>query len=277
VKSRLLTITLAAVLGMLGIVAVLAYVHQANERAVSGLKAETVMVADHAIPAGTSLSKAQAADLLGTEKVPNSSLTTPAVQSVTAANQHLVISGAVAKGQVLLQNMLAKPGSLTVGISGPVLPLPQGDIAVTMEMCLDADVAGYVQPGSYIAVFDTFPVRADGAMTYTCTSHNPPTKGSVFAKIIVARVKVLSVTSVTSQGTSAAAGQLADADPTNQASSVATPGQVLVTLAATSQTMAENLVLITSAGDPTFGLLTTRSVTNNDGPFNGALEPPANP
>jgi len=277
VKSRLLTITLAVVLGMLGIVAVLAYVRQANERAVSGLKAETVMVADHAIPAGTSLSTAQAAHLLGTEKVPNSSLTNPAVQSVTAANQHLVISGAVAKGQVLLQNMLAKRGSLTLGISGPVLPLPPGDIAVTMEMCLDADVAGYVQPGSYIAVFDTFPVRADGAMTYTCTSHNPPTKGSVFARIVVARVRVLSVTPVTSQGTSAPAGQLADADPTSQASSVATAGQVLVTLAATSQTMAENLVLVTSAGDPTFGLLSPRSVTNNDSPFNGALEPPANP
>ena len=276
-KSRLLTITLAAVLGMLGIVAVLAYVHQANERAVSGLKAITVMVADHAIPAGTSLSTAEAAHLLGTEKVPASSLSTPAVQSVTAANQHLVMSAPVAKGQVLLQNMLAKHGSLTLGLSGPVLPLPQGDIAVTIAICLGADVAGYVQAGSYIAVFDTFPVNSDGPMTYTCTSHTPPTKGSVFAKVIVSRVRVLSVTAVTSQAGSAAADQLAADDPANQGSSVATAGEVLVTVAATSQAMAENLVLVSSAGDPTFGLLTTRSVTNNDGPFNGALEPPANP
>jgi Flp pilus assembly protein CpaB len=149
-------------------------------------------------------------------------------------------------------------------------------------MSLDADVAGYVQPGSYIAVFDTFPVAADGAITYTCTSHNPPTKGSVFARVIVARVRVLSVTSVTPQGMSAAVGQLAaddpaNADPTNQASLVASAGEVLVTVAATSQAMAENLVLMTSAGDPTFGLLTRSSVTNADGPFNGALEPSRNP
>lgn len=276
-KTRLLTITLAVVLAMLGVVAVLAYVRQANERAVSGLKAETVMLAAGAIPAGTSLSKAQQEHLLSTEKVPDSSLTTPAVQSVTAANEHLVMSGAVAKGQVLLQNMLAKAGTLTAGSYGPVLPLPSGDIAVTMEMCLDADVAGYVQPGSYITVFDTFPTGGGGAMTYTCTSHQPPSKGGVLARIIVPRVEVLSVTQVTSQGASATAGQLAAADPTNSASPVASAGEVLVTLAATSQTMAENLVLTTSAGDPTFGLLTTRSVTNDDGPFNGALEPPAHP
>jgi len=278
VKSRLLTITLAAVLGMLGIVAVLAYVHQANERAVSGLKAITVMVADHAIPAGTSLSTAEAAHLLGTEKVPASSLSTPAVQSVTAANQHLVMSAPVAKGQVLLQNMLAKHGSLTLGLSGPVLPLPQGDIAVTIAICLGADVAGYVQAGSYIAVFDTFPVNSDGPMTYTCTSHTPPTKGSVFARVIVSKVRVLSVTAVTSQAGSAAADQMAAADdPANQASSVTTAGEVLVTVAATSQAMAENLVLVSSAGDPTFGLLTARTVTNDDGPAHGTLGPPANP
>ena len=50
----MLTITLAAVLGLLGVVAVVAYAHQANQRAVAGLKAETVLVAKFAIPAGTS-------------------------------------------------------------------------------------------------------------------------------------------------------------------------------------------------------------------------------
>ena len=267
-RTRLLTITLAAVLALIGVVAVLAYVRQANERAVNGLKAETVMMAATAIPAGTSLSKAQDEHLLSTERVPDSSLSTPAVQSVTEANEHLVMSAAVPKGQVLLQNMLAKAGTLTVGSSGPVLPLPHGDIAVTMEMCLDADVAGYVEPGSYIAVFDTFPTA--GAMTYNCTSHQPPSKGRVLAKVIVARVEVLSVTPVNSQGTSSAA---VAADPTNAASSVTAAGEVFVTLAATSQPMAENLVLITSAGDPTFGLLTTGSVTKDDGPLFDALQP----
>jgi pilus assembly protein CpaB len=274
---RFLTVALAALLAVIGVVAVLAYVRQANDRAVNGLKAETVMVADGAIPAGTSLRQAQQEKLLTSEKVPVSSLSTEPVQSVTAANAHLVMSANVAKGQLLLQNMLATPGRLTAGSNNPALPLPDGDIGVTMEMCLDADVAGYVQPGSYIAVFDTYPTGRNGSMTYTCTSHQPPPDGGVLARTIVARVEVLSVTPVISQGTSAATGQLTADPTTNTASLVASAGEVLVTLAATSQTMAENLVLITSAGDPTFGLLTTRSVTKDDGPFNGALEPPAQP
>jgi pilus assembly protein CpaB len=272
VKTRLLTITLAVVLAMLGVVAVLAYVRQANVRAVNGLKAETVMVAAGAITAGTSLSEAQQEHLLSTEEVPVSSLTTPAVQSVTTANEHQVVSGAVAKGQVLLRNMLAKPGTLTAG-SYAALPLPKNDIGVTMQLCLGADVAGYVHPGSYIAVFDTFPSPSAGPMTFSCTTHTPPTKGTVQARVIVPSVEVLSVTPVISQGTVAAGGQLAAADPPNQYSPVVTAGELLVTLAATSQKMAENLVLMTTAGDPTFGLLTTGSVTHADGPFNGALEP----
>jgi pilus assembly protein CpaB len=268
-KSRLLTITLAVVLAMFGVVAVLAYVRQANERAVNGLKAETVMVAAGAIPAGTSLSKAQQEDLLSTEKVPDSSLTTQAVRSVTALNEHLVMSGAVAKGQVLLQNMLAKAGRLTVG-SNPALPLPQGDIGVTMEMCLDADVAGYVQPGSYVAVFDT--MAASGSMQYTCSSHQPP-QGKIATAVVVARVEVLSVTSFSPQGTSSATQQLAT-DPTNQASSQSSEDEVLVTLAARSQAQAEDLTLVNSAGDPAFGLLTQGSDTRVDVPFiNNSLQP----
>jgi pilus assembly protein CpaB len=269
-RSRTLTIALAGMLALIGAVAVLAYARQANERAVNGLKAETVVMAASVIPAGTSLSKAQQEDLLSTEKVPVSSLTTAAVQSVTAENKHLVTSGVVPKGQVLLQNMLAKPGTLTVG-SSPALPVPQGDIGVTMEMCLDADVAGYVQPGSYIAVFDT--AAAGGVIQYTCTSHQPPQGKKIVTAVVVAKVEVLSVTPASSQGTSSAGGQLA-ADPTSPASSVASDGEVFVTLAATSQLQAEDLILLSTAGDPSFGLLTKGSVARFDAPFvRNTLEP----
>lgn len=262
-KSRLLAITLAVVLAVVGIVAVLAYVRQANDRAVNGLKAETVMVATEAIPAGTSLSKAQQSGMLGTEKVPESSLTTPAVQSVTAANEHEVVSGTVPKGQVLLQNMVAPAGTLTGG-NLPALPLPQGDIGVTMEMCLDTDVAGYVQPGSYIVVFNTG--VTGGTLTYTCTSHQSPTNGGKpVTYVVAAKVEVLSVTPAGSQSTSSASGQAA-ADLTNPGSSVSSAGEVLVTLAATSQAEAQSLILVSSAGYPAFGLLTKGSQTSIDLP-----------
>jgi pilus assembly protein CpaB len=264
VKSRLLAITLAVVLAVVGIVGVLAYVRHANDRAVNGLRAETVLVATQGIPAGTSLSKARHENWLGTEQVPDSSVTSP-VQSVTKTNGNEVVSGTVAKGQVLLDNMLAPAGTLTPG-SGVVLPLPAGDIGVTMEMCLDADVAGYVQPGSDIAVFDT--VAKGAAISYTCTSHQSPTNGSVpTTYVVVPRVEVLSVTAVGSQSTSSASGGSAD-NTTNPASGVSSAGEVLVTLAATTQAEAELLIDASNAGYPTFGLLTKTSHTNFDYPLN---------
>jgi hypothetical protein len=51
----LLTIALAFMLGVLGLVAVLAYVHKANDRAIAGLKAVTVLEASSPINAGTNV------------------------------------------------------------------------------------------------------------------------------------------------------------------------------------------------------------------------------
>jgi len=61
VKRRVLAVALAVLLALIGIVAVLAYVHKANERAIAGLKAVTVLAASQRIPAGTSASAAQSA------------------------------------------------------------------------------------------------------------------------------------------------------------------------------------------------------------------------
>ncbi len=52
------TVALAALLAVLGIVAVLAYVSKANTRAIEGNKAVSALVANGTIPEGTSLSTA---------------------------------------------------------------------------------------------------------------------------------------------------------------------------------------------------------------------------
>jgi pilus assembly protein CpaB len=264
VRSRLLTITLAVVLAVVGIVAVLAYVHRANERAVNGLKAESVVVAGSPIPAGTSLLTAKQENWLTTEDVPDSSVTNP-VLSVTATNEHEVVSSTVAKGQVLLQNMLATAGTV-IGPNSAVLPLPLGDIGVTMEMCLDTDVAGYVQPGSYIAVFDT--VATGGNIEYSCTSHTLPTPpGKLYTTVVVPRVLVLSVTPASSASSSSSGGLNSSAS--NPSSDLAPSGEVLVTLAATTQAEAEDLLVVSMAGYPAYGLLTTGSSAPSDDPFFG--------
>lgn len=248
-KSRLLTITLAAVLALIGVVAILAYVRQANERAVNGLKAETVWVARDPIAAGTSLS--QARSRLGTEKVPDSSVTLPVPVPLPAANEHKVVTSAVAKGQVLLQNMLGASAS-NASASGGFL-VPSGMVAVSINMCVSEAVANYVVPGSNVAVFDTV-TGSDSTVQRTCdTGHQVLTYGATAGTLLVlAKASVLAVG--TNPGTSSTSGDVqATTDPAGS-SSASADGEVLVTLAV-NEADAQRLILLDEVGLPYMALL----------------------
>jgi len=258
VKTRVLTITLAAVLALIGIVAVLAYVRQANVRAVNGLKAETVEWATGAIPAGTSLSEANREGLLGREKVPVSSLSTPAVQSVTTTNGPYVVTAAVTKGTVLLQNMLAQAGSVANPSNGLPIPIPPDYIAVSVDMCVPEDVADYVTPGSKVAVFDTLIVLAQGQqIAPSCSSgHSAIGSGQLQntanTVLVLPSVEVLAVGE--NPGSSSTSGSTSVATATDPASSSSSSGDVLVTFAVT-QHEAQKLILLQEVGIPYLALL----------------------
>jgi len=256
VRTRLLTITLATVLALLGAVAVLAYARQANQRAVDGLKAETVMYALHQIPAGTSLSKAQAEGLLSTEKVPNSSLSTnSAIHSVTAENGHKVVGSAVPAGQVLLQNMLTTAAD--VAANGGFV-IPKGMVAVTVNMCIAEAVAQYVTPNTNVAVFDTV---APSTVQRTCDADRPQIGGTIknngaaTTLLVIKKAEVLAVgPNPNSQGTSTGSNVSVTTDPESSSSSSSSDEEVLVTLAL-DQADAERLILSAEVGLPYMALL----------------------
>jgi pilus assembly protein CpaB len=228
-RRRTLTVALAGILALLGAVAVLAYVRQANIRAVDGLKAETVLAATSAIRAGTSLATAQSENLLKSEKVPVASLSTEPVHSVTAANAHLVISSNVAPGQLLLQNMLAS--SATVAAS-PTIPIPQGKVAVTVQMCAAEAVANYLTAGSHVSVYASFPTTPKVNVTRTCdASHVGVPPGGASTTLVLPDVLVLSVTHALPSSLSTSSGSSsAVADPVGSALSL---NAVAVTFAVT--------------------------------------------
>jgi pilus assembly protein CpaB len=261
VKSRFLTITLAVVLALVGVVAILAYVRQANERAGNGLKAETVVWAKDPIAAGTSLVQAQQGGLLATEKVPESSLTTAAVESVTSANEHKVVTSAVAKGQVLLENML---GASASNASANGFVVPKGDIAVSVTMCVPEDVADYVTPGSNVAVFDTLVVLGPNQqMTPSCSSGHEAFGSSQVTNpdlastmLVLPSVEVLAVGQ--NPGSQSTSGGSSEASATDPASSSSSSGDVVVTFAAT-QPEAQKLILLQEVGIPYLALLGPKS------------------
>lgn len=260
-KRRTLAIAVAALLALFGTAAVLAYTHKANERAVEGLKAETVMMAATAIPAGTTLREANQNKWLTNEEVPVGSLSVTPVKSVTAANENLVFSGPVGRGQLLLQPMLGKTATPTS--SGVALPVPPGKVAVSMQLCLSAAVADFIGPGSEVAVFATFStVKKAQNQQVSCGSNPGQYINTVFTQIVLPRIEVLCVGQGPACPQANSTGSTSTiADPS--AGSQSSQGSVLVTFAAT-QAEAERLITLQEAGLPYLALTSTSSSTGPD-------------
>ena len=249
-KKRLLTIVLALVLAAIGTSGVLAYAKQADARAITGMKAVSVLVAQKLIPSGTSAGAALRGGMLAAEKLPASSVPTNAVRSVAPALSSLVTSAAVQSGQLLLRAILVKAGTKTA--PGSVM-LPPGMIEVTVHLCVPEAVAGDVQAGSQVAVFDTVVLGGSGVSAgAACDGQHAQQAGTVQTRVVLPRVQVMSV------GTAPVSGQTAAA-----AQSVSEGSGMLVTLAV-SQVEAERLIQVSVTGLPYLALLGTASRTNAD-------------
>src|ERR1051326_2115003 len=172
-KRRLLAIALALLLAVIGTGAVLAYVRGGSARAITGLKAVTVLVAQREIPSGTSAAAAIGDGSLRGEKLPARSLPQDALGSIAPTLGSLVVGFDIARGQVLLRPMLVPAAQTSGG-----LEIPSGMVAVTIPLCLPEAVAGYVQAGAQVAVFDTVSSKSTGSQE-SCQSGQARVSGNV--------------------------------------------------------------------------------------------------
>jgi pilus assembly protein CpaB len=254
-KRRLLAIALALLLAATGTGAVLAYVSVATTRAMTGLKAVSVLVAQREIPSGTSAAAAIQDGALRDETLPARSLPSDALGSITVALGSLVMSFDVKPGQVLLRPMLVPAAQTSGG-----LEIPSGMVAVTIPLCLPEAVAGYVQAGSQVAVFDTVSSKSMSSQE-SCSqsgqSQQTQASGDVQTRVVLPRVQVLAVGQAGSgQGRGGQGGSGTGAGNQPQ-------GSVLLTLAV-NQANAERVIRLTETGLPYLALLTPASRTGFD-------------
>jgi pilus assembly protein CpaB len=262
VKRRVLTITLAIVLAVLGTAGVLAYAHGADARALAGQKAVSVLVAQDQIPSGTTAGTALQSGMLVSQKLPASAVPSEAVASITPAVSGLVMGTDVQPGQVLLRPMLVASSQLT-----GALAIPTGMVAVTVATCMPGAVAGYVQTGSRVAVFGTYSdIKNNGSQSCGSSSGSSGGGGQtnlahVHTRILLPRVQVLAVGAAQVSGQDAASsGSTISSGSSTQNSSQNT---VMVTLAVT-QADAERLITLDSSGLTYLALLTPSSHTAFD-------------
>ena len=262
------SIALALLLAVIGTGAVLIYVKRADARAIAGMKAVTVLVAQQRIVAGTPAAAALHAGWLRDERLPASSVPAEAVRSLGPGLGSLVASADIQPGQVLLRSMLVAAVQASSG-----LPIPAGMVAVTILLCVPQAVAGYVRAGSEVAVFDTYSsqgLSGQGSCGQAGGSR-PAQGGTVNTRIVLPAVMVLSVTAAGSAGASGSSGSSGLGGGGTAAGQSGTSGQaqgtVLVTLAV-NQPDAERVIQLAEVGLPYLALLTPVSHTRFDtGPY----------
>jgi pilus assembly protein CpaB len=143
---RTLLLIAALVVAALGTVLVFLYAQNAQNAAQQGQSLVKVLVAKTQIAAGTTGAAAADGGAFSEVQVPQSTVVEGAIADATPIRS-LVALGVVFPGQ----QILAQQWGATAQTSG--LTLPSGTIAVSVQLGDPERVAGFLQPGSNVAIF----------------------------------------------------------------------------------------------------------------------------
>ena len=228
--KRLLAVLAAVLLAGLGAVAVLGYAGAADARAVAGQEARTVYVSSQPVPAGTTLGEAVSEELLTKDVFAARSVPNGALMKVGPENEQLVATSAIAAGEIVLASRFGAQQE-----ADTALVVPEGMVAVTVELSDAGRVGTFLRPGSRIAVYDTYLARdpqggdvSPGGAAQTLGDDRAEEVNAT--RLVLATADVLAVGDVTLSGRALGvggegAGDLAAGDevPTTLVTVAATP------------------------------------------------------
>lgn len=220
---RVALLTAAIVIAAIGTTLVYLYAKQANDRAIAGAQPVDVLVASALIPAGTTAEAALAAGSLVTESVPQKTKAEGAVGNVEILAGKVAIAPIYPGQQILLQLF----GDTATSVTG--INTPKGYLAASFSFGDTARVAGFLQPGSKVAVFLTSPAASDN--------------GEPTTRMLLPEVQILAV---------GAATITPPVDPTK--ANPEAPPRATMTVAVTQKQL-ETLVFAQTQGELYLGLL----------------------
>ncbi len=266
-SRRIMTISGALVLALLGTLLVVVYVGRADARALDGVQTVTVVVAKEPLKKGQTVKSAQDAGLLTTETFPRKAVPATAIAKLQAADAALVFASDVTQGEILQRpRLVAKvepPNRLVI---------PAGKMAVTVSLEDPARVSSFVTVGSNIAVFDSYTVfegNDGGRWTPSGDRLSDGFPLNKATRVLLPKVQVLAIgESFTKEEEPATAEEKAGALAAAPAAGDVT--HTLVTVAV-DQREAEKLVHGTQTGTLYLGLLDTYEVKPGPGVDNRTL------
>ncbi len=230
---RSILLLVAVAIAAIGATMLVVYVQGVDARAADGQQRITVLAATEVIEPGETVRHALDAGKIEELEVVRDDLSAQALRSTDAVDD-LVAIGNIYPGQQLISAQFGDPGS------EEVLGIPGGRMAISVELTDPERVAGFVQPGSWVAIFmsgDPELYLEDGS-----TRRLAP-----LTRLMLPKVQVLGVgtTSVTSSTTT-------DDDGTETTEQV--PRTILTI--AVNQAQAEEVIYASRNGDLTFALRT---------------------
>lgn len=232
-RRRILLVA-AVVVAALGTALVFLYVRDADTRAAEGFQTVEVLRATVAIQPGETIESASANGKLARLPVPRAQLL-PDYQTTIEALKGQVALTTIYPGEQIISDKFGAEAA-----ADSPLQIPKGQLAISVNLTDPARVAGFVNPGSQVAIF----LNGSG-----------DTDGKPYTRMLLDRVTVLGVGSTTPVSTTTT-------DPAGQQTTEQLP-RTLLTLAV-DQNDAQRVLYAVGNGELSFALLTPDSRVRPD-------------
>ena len=146
--KRKILLIMAGVLGLAGLLLAVVYVNGADDRAASKFENVPVLVATAVIEPGEELAAASAAGKIVTMEIPKTQVLSTAQSKLEAIDGTVALTR-VYPGEQILAEKFGAAGAVTTS----ALQIAKGEMAISVNLTDTARVAGFVSPGSKVAVF----------------------------------------------------------------------------------------------------------------------------
>jgi pilus assembly protein CpaB len=230
-RRRILVIA-AALVAALGAILVFVYVRGADTRAEDQFQTTDVLVATQAIQSGETIEAAEAAGKITKKAIANNSLLPDYQVDLTGLSGKVALTTVYPGEQIIA----SKFGATAAPTSA--LQIPDDKIAISVNLTDTARVAGFVDPGSLVAIF----LNGTDAST-----------GQAFTQVLLPKVTVIGVGSTTPVSTTTT-------DQSGAQTTEALP-RTLLTLAV-DQGEAQKIMYAQGNGELAFALLPSDGKTS---------------
>ena len=243
---RTVLLIAAVLIAAVGTGLIFAYVSSVNDRALADQSPKKVLVVTRDIAAGTSAVDAEKAGSFELKELASASIPEGSLSDLTPVRDKVALAPIFVGEQVLA----AKFGTIAAS-SG--LSLTAGKLAVSIQLADPARVAGFVQPGSEVAIFVTLTGAQPGV---------PAAQDAT--RVLLPRAQVIAVGPTTITQTATTSTGKADSG-----TNVEALPRAILTLALL-QVDAQRLIYASQKGQLYFGLLNKDSKVDRGQPVTAA-------